>query len=475
MKFSYLHKSLIIAALIVLAFACDDSLADVGLNQLPGHDRVLVGVDTLDYRHGLTARTVPMTDVFARTRRPVLGEYIDPMFGEIKSSFIGNFFLPHGAGFPVTEGADATSIEIDSVRVVLSYTTFMGDSLAPMRLAVFPALKSLRNLENMTNVDLEAEGYVNTFAAPLGYETFTGRNRVFREEHITTSMGIQSIRVFDIPVKFPDEIGIPLGESFLAEYLKPGHGMMANVDLFNEFFPGLYFTTTFGSSTLIQVTSTSLFVHYHYLDVGGSSTQQDTIRTNALRLNITPEVTQVNTVQTISDDLLEPSEEFTFVKSPAGVKTEIVFPISQVYDKLQHQVLNLADFTVFAMPIEDSRVRLAPPMHLLLINSDSLDGFFERRRLPDNRTSFLSERFDAQTFSYRFSNISAMINHFNQQIDGPYDLTFYLIPVEVVMTMQGGTPGVQTLSAIQNQMWPAATMLDKRRGSLRLSLVYSGL
>ena len=465
MKFNNLHKTLIIAALAVIVIACNDMLDDIGTSLLPEQDRITVGVDTIE----LNALTVPMTDVFSRTRRPVLGEYIDPIFGEIKSSFIGNFFLPHGAGFGVTAGADETSIVIDSVRVVLSYTTFMGDSLLPMRLSVFPALRSLRNLENMTNIDLEAEGYVNTSATPLGYETFTGSNRIF--ENVLTVGG--TVRVFEIPVELPNSIG----ERFLTQYRRPGHGMMANVDLFNEYFPGLYFTTTFGNSTLIAVNATSLFVHYQYEHPNGSSMYQDTIRTGVLRLNITPEVTQVNTVRTISEDLLDPNDEpFTFVKSPAGVKTEIVFPISQVYDKLQHQALNLADFTVFAMPIEDSRVRLGPPTHLLLINSDSLDGFFERRRLPDNRTSFLSEGFDTQTFSYRFSNIAAMINHYNQEIDGPYDLTYYLIPVEVVTTMTGGSmwsPGTPVLSAIHNQMWPTATRIDRRPGSMRLSLVFS--
>ena len=465
MKFNNLHKTLIIAALAIIAIACNDMLDDIGLTQQPVRDRVSVGVDTLELR----ASTVEKDGIFARTRHPVLGEYIDPIFGSIKSEFIGNFFLHNGAGF--TEGA-----VIDSVRVVLSYGTFMGDSLAPMRLSVYRANRSLSNLENMTNID--PREYAD-MSAPLGEQRFTGSNNIFRLETIQTGMGIGTIRIYEIPVRLPTQIG----EDFLAEYLRPNRGMMANADLFNEFFHGLYFTTTFGSSTLISVASTSLFVHYHYLDRGGSSTQQDTIRTNALRLNITPEVTQVNTVQTNSSRLLVPNDSVTFVKSPAGVKTKIVFPISEIYEKLQRQALNLADFTVFAMPdaMDDIAVRLRPPQYLLLINRDSLrtgqpDGFFERRMMPDNRTSFLSAPFHEQTFSYRFSNISAMINHYIQEIDGAFDLTYYLIPVEATTVMTGGTmwhPGTPVLTAIHNQMWPTAVVLDKRPGSMRLSLVYS--
>jgi len=333
-------------------------------------------------------------------------------------------------------------------------------------------------LENMTNID--PSQYAD-MSAPLGEQLFTGSNSIFRLETIQAGMGVETIRVYEIPVRLPTQIG----EDFLAEYLSPNRGMMANTDLFNEFFPGLYFTTTFGSSTLISVASTSLFVHYHYLDKGGSSTQQDTIRTNALRLNITPEVTQVNTVQTNSQHLTDSThplfrDDVTFVKSPAGVKTEVVFSIrGEMFENLQRHALNLADFSVFAMPdaMDHIAVRLNPPQHLLLIHRDSLAaGFFERRMMPDNRTSFLSSAFDTQTFSYRFSNISAMINHYLQVYDQEFDLPYFLIPVEATTVMTGGSmwhPGTPTLTAIHNQMWPTAVMLDKRPGSMRLSLVYS--
>ena len=461
MNFNSSYKYLILAVLVVAAFACDEALSDIGMTQLPERDRVAVGVDTLE----LSARTVLMNDVFARVRRPVLGEYTDPVFGSIKSEFMGSFFLSHNAGF--TEGAI-----LDSVQVVLLYNTFMGDSLAPMRLSVYRLNRSITGLEATTGIN--PQDYAD-MSAPIGEEIFTGRNRIFRDEEIFLGGTFRTVRTYEIPVTLPIEIG----ERFLAEYRRPGHGMMANPDLFNEFFPGLYFTTTFGSSTLISVASTSLLVHYHYLDERGSSTQQDTIRTSFLRISITPEVTQINTVQTVSDHLLEPSDEFTFIKSPVGVKTEITIPVSQIHERLQQQALNLADFTVFAMPdaMEKITVRLNPPRHLLLINREDLPGFFERRQLPDNRTSFLSAPFDETTFSYRFSDISAMINHYMQQIDGPFDLVYYLIPVETIMTTTGGgnilMPPQQMLSAIQNQMWPAATVLDKRRGSMRISMVYS--
>jgi hypothetical protein len=70
-----------------------------------------------------------------------------------------------------------------------------------------------------------------------------------------------------------------------------------------------------------------------------------------------------------------------------------------------------------------------------------------------------------------------MINYYNQEFDGePYDLTYYLIPVDATYTnVQQGYSTQQVLTKIQNLMWPTATILDKRAGSLQLELIFSKL
>ncbi|NLY25874.1 MAG: DUF4270 domain-containing protein [Bacteroidales bacterium] len=461
MKLTSIHKALIVTFVAILTLSCNDTLDQVGFSIQPGKDRLTVGIDTLF----MQARTVQVDSIYAKTKYPVLGEYIDPVFGSVKSDYIGEFYFPQGAGFK-------TGATIDSVRVVVSYSTMMGDSLAPMELSVYEVTKSLEGVSNYTHNDPEA--YAD-MSAPLGREVFTGKNSTYRTETYSSGYTSQEYKVYDINVKLPDE----LGEKFLNEYNKAGHGKMVDADSFREFFPGLYFTTSFGNSTMLNVSFTSLYVHYHYLDVKGSSTQQDTIRKDAMRLFITPEVTQLNHVSNNNDQLLVENATHTYVKSPAGVNTEVTFPLSQIYDKMKSQALNLAKFTIFAMPdaIENPMVKLSPPDYLLLVNRDSLDGFFENKKLPDNVTSFLSAKFDATTYSYNFNNISTMINHYNETSDGvPFDLVYYLIPVDAtIVTSQQSyySSGSQSLTDVSNQMWPTAAMLDKREGNLKLELIFS--
>ncbi len=464
MKLKTIYKLFTITFIAILTISCNDTLDQLGSTIQPEKDKLTVGIDTLQ----LHARTVQVDSMFGKTSYPVLGEYADPVFGSIKSEYIAEFYLPKSLEFK--EGA-----VIDSVRVEVSYTTMMGDSLAPMGLSVYEVIESLQGTNDYTNVNPERFA---DMTAPLGEQSFTGKNSTSRIKSYTTDdYSTVSYREYFINVEVPKTIG----ESFLAEYKKPGHGRLSDTDSFREFFPGFYFTTSFGNSTIISADLTSLFVHYHYLDEKGSSTKQDTIRTDVFKLNNTPEVRQINHIKSNNTDLLKDNSEVTYIKSPAGVNTEIKFPISEVHEKLQSKALNLVNFTVYALPEESENelVKLSPPDYLLLVNKDSLSGFFENRKLRDNVTSFLSEKFDSDTYSYKFNNISSMINYYNYMHEGePYDLTYYLVPVEATFTSVQQSYSYsyqQVLTKIQNLMWPTATVLDKKEGSLQLELIFSDL
>ncbi|MDR2815438.1 MAG: DUF4270 domain-containing protein [Proteiniphilum sp.] len=460
MKFKSLYSIFVIAFVALLTVSCNDSLDQIGFTIQPGEDRLKIEIDTLS----LQARTVQVDSIYSKTQYPVLGEYTDPVFGTIKSEYIGEFYFPEGIGFH-------DNAAIDSVSVQLAYTTLMGDSLSPMGLSVYEVTKSLQGISNYSDID-PAE-YAD-MSAPLGTQTFTGKNSTYRTETTTNSSTgtTYTYTVYEINVKLPSAIG----EKFLAEYKKEDHGKLADADNFRTFFPGLYFTTTFGKGAILGIDLTSLSVHYKYNDEGGSSTGADTIRTATMSLYITPEVTQINHIQNKNDQLLAPSSEYTYLKSPAGVITEVTFPFSEINNKLKSQALNLANFTMYAMPEpdEDIMVKLSPPSYMLLVNKDSLNGFFENKKLIDNVTSFLSSGFDSSTYSYQFGNISTMANHYNEKNEGnPFDLVYYLIPVNVTFATDAYGSTTTTPISIGHSMWPAAVRLDKREGSLKLDMIFS--
>ncbi|OPZ29311.1 MAG: hypothetical protein BWZ00_01134 [Bacteroidetes bacterium ADurb.BinA174] len=458
MKLQPLYKLLFIAIVTVFA-SCVDTLDKIGFTIQPENDRVSVGTDTLY----VSSRTIQVDSVFSRTKYPILGEYIDPVFGSIRSEYVGEFYYPESQAFK----DDAI---IDSVRLTVSYSSIIGDSLAPMRLAVYKVIGELPKNHDYTNFDPRKKA---DMSAPLGTQMFTGRNNTYRTEIYYSGNTTQEVRIYEIYTKLPTSIG----QSFLDEYKKPDHGALKNTDTFRKFFPGLYITTNFGNSTILNVNLTSLNIFYNYIDPKGSSQKTDTIRTSEFRLNITPEVTQINHIQNNNNRLLAPNDKGTFVKSPAGVNTEITFPISEIYSKLTNRSLNQARFIVYALPEanQDEKVKLSPPDHLLLVNKDSLKGFFENRRLHDNVTSFYAS-FNSETYSYNFGNIAAMINYYKRQKNEAFDLTYYLVPVDITFTTTGASyysQGASTPTAIYNQMKPSAVMLENKPEKLKLDIIYS--
>ncbi len=453
MKYKNLFKATILT-IIALIYSCDDSLKNLGFTIQPDTDKITVGTDSLFIK----ARTVSVDSLlpdgmFSKTKNPVLGEYKDSLFGTIKSDYVGEFYYPEGKNFP--EGAT-----VDSVKVAVFYNSWKGDSIAPIKLSVFEINKNLPVASHYTNFD--PTQYVD-MSSPIGETNFTAGNiEVPQSERQAADYYHRAF------VDLPKSLGVRIHQ--LSETFKDD----LDTDKFKEYFKGLYLTTTFGSGSIIKVDHTYIYVHFHYLDKKGSSTNQDTIRSGNLILNTTPEVIQINQVKNRNDKLLEENDDYAFIKSPAGVYTELTFPFSEKASKLNNQALNLAKFTVTALPEQESdkKFKLDPSPYLLLINKDDLKEFFEKRKIPDNITSFYAQ-LDATTYTYNFGNLSTMVNYYKEQNKGEVkDLTFLLVPVELVITNVQNQPSI---TAVYNQMIPTATTIFKAPGKMKMDLIFSKL
>ena len=191
-------------------------------------------------------------------------------------------------------------------------------------------------------------------------------------------------------------------------------------------------------------------------------------------LNTTPEVIQINRIQNKNDKLLEENDEYAYIKSPAGVFTEVRFPLTEKADKLNNQALNLAKFRVTALPDEDANLRykLTPSPYLLLVPKDEMKEFFEERKVPDNITSFYA-KLDETTYTYDFGNLAAMINHYKEKSDGKVtDLNYLLVPIDVKTSYISNQTQI---TAVFNQMTPTATTLLKSKSKMKMDLVFSKL
>lgn len=430
---------------------CNDELSEVGSSIQPDGDKSFVYVDSFQ----LSAKTVLMDSVYARTTSGLLGEIYDPLYGNIKSDYLCQFYCPENYQFQNTP----LNGVIDSMDLRIFYSSWVGDSLTPMQVTVYP-ITTVPERNFYTNVDPEKYCDMQTV---LGQKMYTAYDVTISD---SVRNGLTSTTYTPVVrVKLPTEIG----QDFYNETVN-NPGSFENQDAFNQYFPGLYITNTFGSGNLLTVYQTSFFIYYRYTVEGSAG--QDSIVNGREQFNVTREVIQLNHVANAKlEPLLLPDEKYTYMRTPAGVYTELTLPITEIKETVGSRFLNNLPLTLHAMPQENWDYAFEPPSYLLLLPTDSVKGFFEQNKVENNETAFLSGIYDSSTRTYTFGNISNLIKY--QLENAPdEDLQVSVIPVsrETQSDSYSGTEYTVTLS---NYMLPSGVKIVKDNDYMKVGLTTS--
>ena len=328
-----------------------------------------------------------------------------------------------------------------------------------MQVTVYP-ITTVPERNFYTNVDPEKYCDMQTV---LGQKMYTAYDVTISDSvrnGLTSTIYTPVVRV-----KLPTEIG----QDFYNETVN-NPGSFENQDAFNQYFPGLYITNTFGSGNLLTVYQTSFFIYYRYTVEGSAG--QDSIVNGREQFNVTREVIQLNHVANANlEPLLLPDEKYTYMRTPAGVYTELTLPITEIKETVGSRFLNNLPLTLHAMPQENWDYAFEPPSYLLLLPTDSVKGFFEQNKVENNETAFLSGIYDSSTRTYTFGNISNLIKY--QLENAPdEDLQVSVIPVsrETQSDSYSGTEYTVTLS---NYMLPSGVKIVKDNDYMKVGLTTS--
>ena len=231
MKLSTL-LSLVLTFSITLSLAsCDDDLNNIGGTLQPPGDNITAGTDTLS----VIAKTISMQDsVYAQTVNGILGKYEDDIFGSVKSDYLCQFMFPDSAKF------NEKIASITSVNLVIGYMNFLGDTISPMGLSAYKVTQQLPEYF-FTNADPKKYSDMKTL---LASSTFS----VAGSKKVSSTSNYRQIYA-------------PMDSAFaknLNQAIKAG--TVTDSKTFNNYFPGLYITTTLGSGTLIQPIQTSIII-----------------------------------------------------------------------------------------------------------------------------------------------------------------------------------------------------------------------
>lgn len=410
---------------------CNDDLGVVGPSIQPPGDRVNVANDTFK----IQASTLLMDAVYAKTDTALLGEIYDPLYGNLKSDYLCQFYSPDDYRFANTP----IDGKIDSMEFVILYENSIGDTLVPMRAEIYQLTEPLKK-DYYTNVN--PEEFTN-MKISLGAKTYTAY-----DQSLPDSVRDEQL-MREVRIRMPKE----LGQKFYDETINNPE-TFDNQESFNRFFPGLYVTTTYGTGNVLNVKSSQMHIYYKCEGpTGKDSLVHETFK-------VTKEVIQLSRFKnTDMSQLLQPNDEYTYIKSPAGVCTRIVFPMKEIISKVKDRYLNNFPFVLKAYPQENWKYAFQAAPNLLLIPEDSVKTFFENGQVNNNYSTFISNTYSNLTQQYAFGNLSKLIE-FQMETNPEEDLAVLIIPVKYRAVTNEYTGQVTTM-VLGNYMTPSGVKLRK--------------
>ena len=425
----------LLAIATILTFAqCDDNTDSIGGSIVPDRDIIIAETKYFD----ANSNTVLANDsILASVGNVYLGQYTDSESDtKFTSSFITQFACGNDFEFP-EEGVIGNTSTSTTLR--LYFNEYYGDSLNTMSCEVYELDKTLEEgVPYYTNLD-PAE-FCAPDKAPLAKKTFS-----VIDFQLSDSL-LESDYAKHVEIPLPDSIG----HRFITKYYgdadnnQIGKQYFENSESFiNNVFKGIYVKCTHGDGTVIKIFRSRIDIGFErYIK---SSTGEDSIQPLIAPFYSSKEVLQANKFDNNDLKHLLDEKEHTYIKTPAGLFTEIELPITDIVENCD--TINSATIT-FTRYNETAGFGNKAHDQLLMLRKSEMHRFFLKNKLDDDETSFLAY-YNSSSNEYTFSNIANLIrycyNEYNENCDNPEWIAknpdwnkVILIPVETTKDTNGG-------------------------------------
>ena len=388
-----LIKCLLLTAITLMTFVqCDDNTGTLGGSIIPEKDKITA--ETKEY-YAISKTIMVKDSILANSSDTYLGQYTDKESGVVfNSSFITQFNCTEDFEFP-EEGVIGDSASYTKLR--LYFDEYYGDSLNSMRCEVYELDNTLQEgTPYYTN--LSPEEFYDIEKEPLAIKTF---NAIDYSKHDTLLNSENYSR--HIEIVLPNSIG----NKFVSKYYErdaegniTGKEYFAHSEAFiNEMFKGVYIKCTHGDGTVLKIYRTRLDVGFkRYIK---SSTGEDSIQSLSAPFYSGKEVLQSNKFNTKGLDKLAEEQEHTYIKTPAGLFTEVTLPIVEAMEN--GDTINSAKIS-FTRYNQEESLSSTPHSTLLMVRKAEMHRFFLKYDLADSKSSYLTT-FTSSSNEYIFNNI----------------------------------------------------------------------
>lgn len=409
------HSIIGLCTLACLA-ACNDETGTIGGSLISDLDHLEISTDTFN----ISTRSIVVDSVLARNSSSYLGTIRDPETGEyISANYMTQFHTLEGYGFPALDSISSrdTNNEIiaDSCELRLFWDSFYGDSLSSMKCTAYElAAPMTEDKVYYSNFDPIKEGLVRSASAGgiKASKTYTLEDMNVSLSLRNNSSYSKNIRIrLDKPYTDKDgktynNYGTYIMRKYYKEYGGDSTYFKNAIRLINNVVPGFYIESTGGLGNLANVTITQLNLYFQYKGSSASTPYTGTMSFAGTQevMQHTNYVNENEKIKSLADD-----PTCTYLKTPAGIFTEITLPVNEICLNHDNDTVNSAKFTLQRLnDITDSSYAFDAPTTVLLVPKDSLYSFFEHRDVNNNKTSFLAT-FDSKSNTYTFNNVGSMI------------------------------------------------------------------
>lgn len=479
-------KYALIALLAITFWGCDDNTAGLGLGMFPGSDQNINGkLSTFD----VTTESVHAGEIYAMTNVGYVGKFTDETFGTYQAGFLAELNCPSGMTFPgvydgtaLDEEKKATRVMVDeaglgddvepiynsqnklignihTIELYLWYSSYFGDSLTASRLSVYELNKNLDTEKAYyTNIDPE-DYYDHTNPnSLLGTKAYTAVDLSVKDSIRNLSTYVPSVHV-----SFRDEAAKKIGK----EIIKKANDLGINLDNkeFRKIFKGIYVKSDYGDGTVLYIDQAQMNVVYKCYAVDtltGVKLQKKVAEENGeykdstyygyRTFATTREVIQANQLENDKiaiQDCINNSK-WTYLKSPAGIFTQLTLPISQIAKNIKDKGDTL-NAVKLGIPIynetSDKKFGMSTPSNVLLIRKKYKDNFFKGNQLSDGITSSLFTPTTTSFTQYTFNNITQMIN--DCLGDGEREKAEKSLPMTLEITNSLGEKEIKPINTIE--------------------------
>lgn len=455
MKILRLLTVLVIAALTFAA--CDDTTEGIGGSITNKIDNINISNSAFN----VTTKSIVADSVLSRNNTGLIGKMKDPETGNyVKGDYMTQLsVLPTFSvdTLDYIKQANNGSIEADSCYLLVSYNASYGDTIAPMKVTAYEMTKPMAE---------DKEYYSNYDAFKVKEGWVSESNQHWSSNYnLSNTSDVKNFKIY-LNKKYTTKDGKTYknyGSYIMQTYAEHPEYFKTNYKFLHNVCPGFYIKNVGGTGNMAKIWNTELIFYW---------TRHKTINKDSTAVSIgynrfdgTEEVLQLNKIENDTENLKKlaskDQEKCTYLKSPAGIFTEVTLPIEDIMKGHEKDTLNTAtiSFPRLNNENEDNPYNFATPSTILMVQKDSLQSFFEKSKLADSRTSYTASYSSTGTYknAYTFQNIANLVSAmYKNKGKGENWKKVVLVPVNVITTTQGYTT---VISKINHDMSLASTRL----------------